>query len=196
MESRRLACGFEHGEPDIFARVDVSAGRGSNAHGKMNVCAVPAGDDDSGLACHSCVDRILCQSHAVNPVLRAGRDAANDVAWVDVFEVDLGLALAEILVDPLFEVDADVLQFLVSGGVAFFAGTEQILPCTFGDDDDGMSAFVDAEAEVLEKSVVAVESEWDFGDQDAVDLAAGNGSGGRDESGVAPHEFDQAYSIS
>ena len=69
----------------------------------MDEALVPAGDHHAGLARHPGVDGVATQIQAENPVLGRGRHTADDIARVDVFEVELDVLLLEVTVDPVLE---------------------------------------------------------------------------------------------
>ena len=102
----------------------------------MNVAIVPASHDQSCLAGHAGVDGGLTEAHAVGAILRRSGDTANHVAWVNILERELRLALLKILFDFLLEKNADVSKALVSGRVGSGSFNE-ILAGALGDDDDG-----------------------------------------------------------
>ena len=69
-------------------------------------------------------------------------DAADDVAGVDVFEVQLHRMAFEMLLDALFQIEADVLESDVAGlvGAAAILGLDVFLACPFGNDNHGVAA--------------------------------------------------------
>ena len=68
-------------------------------NGQMDEVAVPAGDEHGSFSGHGSMDCSLRKSHAVAAILRRCRDAADDVAGVDVFEVQFQLVRLEMLLD-------------------------------------------------------------------------------------------------
>ena len=98
-----LAGEFHHRAPKIAVRIDLPATPGNEAHRQMDEALVPAGDHHAGLARHPGVDGVATQIQAENPVLGRGRHTADDIARVDVFEVELDVLLLEVTVDPVLE---------------------------------------------------------------------------------------------
>jgi hypothetical protein len=76
----------------------------------MHQMAVPASDDQFGFACHTGMDGVPSQKAAEYTVIGIGRQAADHVARVNVFDVYIDLFCLEMLADGVFQVDADILQ--------------------------------------------------------------------------------------
>ena len=135
---------------------------------------------------------------AEDAVAGVGGDAADEVAGVDVLEVDSDAVGLEVGLDrdrsrkcrcrrDLRLPEASRCWSLVG---------EQVLPGAFGDDDDGvMPLSCRRFGEGIEESAGTVEGERDLGDEAEVDILAGEGGAGGDEAGVAAHELDQADAV-
>ena len=80
----------------------------------MNIAIVPAGYDQPGLARHPRVDGRLTKTHAVGAILRRRRNAANHITGIDIFERQLCLALAKLILNLALEKDTDVSKTLIS----------------------------------------------------------------------------------
>ena len=63
----------------------------------MDEALVPAGDDHASLACHGGVDGVAAEIITKDAILGRGWHAADDVAGVDVFEIELGFFRFEVL---------------------------------------------------------------------------------------------------
>ena len=172
--ARRLAGRLEERKPEIAAGINGSAGRSGYTDRKMNVAIVPASHDQSCLAGHAGVDSGLTEAHAVGAILRRSGDTANHVAWVDILERELRLALLKIIFDFLLEKNADVSKALVPGRVGSGSFNE-ILAGALGNDDDGVPALHDSLSELFEQAVITLEREGHFGNKHAIGIAAGDG---------------------
>lgn len=157
-------------------------------NGNMDESIVEQADDEAGLAGHGGVNGVACETVAENGVLGVGHQAADDVAGVDVADVDGRLTCGKVLAEAVAKEDADVGVEDVAGGVggSGFAGDE-VLAGAFSDNDDSMAILREALFEDSEQTARAFEIEWDFGDQDVIDFAACQGGRGGDEAGVAAH---------
>ena len=57
---------------------------------------VPAADDELGFSGHAGVDGVASQETAKDAVVGIGRQAANHVTGIDVFDVDIDFFITEI----------------------------------------------------------------------------------------------------
>lgn len=154
----RLAGGLKKGEPKITARINRSpCGRG-DADGKMDITVVPSSDDQSGLARHTGVHGRLTKAHAVGPVLRRGRNAANHITGVDIFESQLCPALAKIVLDSSLEENADVSKTLVPRRIRP-RSFDQVLSGAFSNNHHRVIALDYSLSELLEKAVITLQRE-------------------------------------
>jgi hypothetical protein len=140
------------------------------------------------------VDGCLTKAHAVGTILRRGRNTANHVAGIDVFESTLRLALAKVILNLALEKNADVSETLVPGRVGP-GGFNHVLPGTLGHNDQGVAASNDALPQLLEKAVITLQCERHFRNKHAVGITAGNRCGAGDEARMAAHQLDQANAI-
>ena len=114
---RGLAGGFHHRAPEVAGGIHLAAAAGDQAHRQVDEALVPAGDDHAGLARHAGVHGVAAEIEAENPVLGRGRNAADDITRIDVFEIELDLLLLEMADDPVLEKQADVGVEFVARGV-------------------------------------------------------------------------------
>lgn len=74
----------------------------------MDEAIVEKSDDETGLAGHGGVDCVACETVAENSVLGIGHLTADDVAGVDVPNVDGCLTRGKVLAEAVTKEDADV----------------------------------------------------------------------------------------
>ena len=78
---------------------------------------MPAADEHVCLAGHRGVDGVLCETQAVHVVLRGSRHATDEITRVDVLEIERNPPLLEERRDLVFQMQSDVAQLAVAGGV-------------------------------------------------------------------------------
>ena len=192
----RLAGAFQHALPDVALGVHDLALADGQRYRQVDEAAVPDADDHAGAAGHGGMDGGVGEPQAENRIGRAGRNAADEVARVDVFDGAGEMDLFEVGGDVGAQEGADVLKFHVAGGVRL-AGValEQFLPGALGDHDDGVFAAIEALVETIEEAVFAFHHDRHFGDQHKVDVAHGQRRKTGDEAAMAAHEFDEADAV-
>ena len=66
---------------------------------------------------HSGVDGIRAEPLAINCIVGIGGRAANDIAGVDISNIDLDIFVFEMLGDFIFQENADICENLIAGGI-------------------------------------------------------------------------------
>ena len=113
LHAGRLSRCFENPEPDISFRIDFPAGNDCR-QGKMNVSIVSQGNQQTCLAGHRRMNRILSQRAAIDAVLSVGRNGTYHIAWFNVFQIDFKIFFFEIFFDGFFQKKPDILQTDIS----------------------------------------------------------------------------------
>ncbi len=86
------------------------------------------------------MDGVVAQQQAIGRVIGVGRQAADDVAGVDVLQIDGHAQLLEVGDDGLAQEKADVAQFDIAGSVGARLAADEVLPRALGHGNDGMAA--------------------------------------------------------
>ena len=114
----------------------------------MDEMVVPETDEYVGFSCHACVNCFAGQLFAEQAVGGIGRDAADVVAGIEILDAGWHLLGIEVFGDLLFKKRANVAQAPVTRGIELLAlGLKQMLPGSFGDDNDRMLSGFDSAAE-------------------------------------------------
>ena len=115
-----LACLYDDVAPEVAFGVDEVSATDGEGDGDVDVLFVEHGDEEAGAAAHGGVGGVGAESRAVDGVVGVGCAAADDVARVDVFEVeDDAIAFCE-FDEFVFEEDADVVEDFVARGIDGF----------------------------------------------------------------------------
>ncbi len=162
----------------------------------MDENIVPEADQHIGLAGHGRMHGMAGELVAEQAVAGVGGRAADDVAGVDVADLDGNPFGGEISRNALAQENADILGPDVARGVArrWFV-RHQVLPGALGDHHHRVLARQDAPLQGGQKTVLAVELERDFGDQREIDLLARHTGAGGNEAGIATHQLDHADAV-
>ena len=108
--NRGLARGGEDRRPKLALEIDLSPALTGHRDRHMDIRMVPGADHHVGPARHAGVDRPTGQVVAKELIGDRGRHAADDVAGIDVLEVDRPAASGEVVEDLLAEPLADVVE--------------------------------------------------------------------------------------
>ena len=138
------------------------------------------------------VARVLIAQHAV---LGIRRHAPDDVAGIDVFQVDRDSLLLEVRRDPVLQEQPDVLVKHIARCVLLHRTGQQVLPRALRDDNQRVAAFQNALLERRKEPRLALQLERHFGDEREVDLLARQRRHRRDEARIAAHQADQADAV-
>ena len=115
-----MACLYDDVAPEVAFGVDEVSATDGEGDGDVDVLFVEHGDEEAGAAAHGGVGGVGAESRAVDGVVGVGCAAADDVARVDVFEVeDDAIAFCE-FDEFVFEEDADVVEDFVARGIDGF----------------------------------------------------------------------------
>ena len=117
---------FEHGTPQPRTDVELAALFGDEIQRDVDVTIHDLGNNHFSPTRHGCVDGMLAEETAIDPVVGIGRDGTDDVAWVDVFDAD-GHFPVEIIDDGRPQQAPHVGQHGIPGGVAGFVPLEEVL---------------------------------------------------------------------
>ena len=117
---------FEHGTPQPRTDVELASLFGAELQRDMDVTIHDLGNNHFSPARLGCVDGMLAEETAIDPVVGIGRDGTDDVAWVDVFDAD-GHFPVEIIDDGRPQQAPHVGQHGIPGGVAGFVSLEEVL---------------------------------------------------------------------
>ena len=142
LKTRRLAGDLHDGLPEFARGVHLTAAVDDKVDGHVDIAAVPPADQHGRLARHGGVHGVLGQPRTVNIVLSGGRDAANGVARVNVFEGGFNAQFLKVGRDPIPQINADIFELLVAGGV-HTGLADEILARALGHDDNGVFAQVE-----------------------------------------------------
>ena len=108
---------------------------------------------------------------------------------------------AEVTGDARAQPWAHVDQAFIAGGVGGAAGhlahlgLHEVLAGSLGDDDDGVTAALEAAAEDLQQTTVALQLERYLGDEHKIHIAHGQRGVAGDEAGVAAHQLHQPDAV-
>ena len=192
-----LACCTLDDGPEFSLRIHTSLDRSNHRDGDVDKLIVPETDYHACFSSHSRMDCVSGKEIAKDAVVAICRSTTDGVAWVDILQRNRDIDFLEVTTDLIFEEQSDIVVKQVTRGIVvglvFF---EQVLPCPFSDDDQGMASSFDSFAEDVQETVFTFQGKLDLGNQREIDLLAGNGRAGSDETGVSAHDFDQSDSIS
>lgn len=176
--------------PEVAFRFDEISSSDGQFDGDVDVLFVEHGDEETGSSAHGGVSGMSAESGAIDGVIGVCGGASDDVAWVDIFEVNFDVIAFREFFEPISEVDADIVEDFIAGGVNGVGGFKDILPGAFGDEDDGMMPSCESFFKAFPEAAGAFDSEGDFGDEDIVDVIGGEGGIGGDEAGFSAHDLD------
>ena len=83
---RKLTCRFDHRTPQIALRIHLFARFYRELIG-THIMSMRATDRRSGFPCHRGMNGILCESHAIDSILRGGGHPSHHVTWTDVLKL-------------------------------------------------------------------------------------------------------------
>src|SRR6516165_4366716 len=117
LKPRWLAGRRQNCFPPRAIGLDVLFVRDQHFDWDMNVRIVQQSDNQAGFARHSRVHGVAGVEIAKDRIGRISRTTADDVARVKVPHMDWNASLLEILFDLLPEIESDVFQLDVAGGI-------------------------------------------------------------------------------
>lgn len=192
-------CGLTSLDDDIAPEVAFRFDEVSSSDGQfdrhVDVLFVEHGDEETGTAAHGSVCGVRAESGAIDGVVRISGGASDDVAWVDIFEVNFDVIAFCKFFETISEVDTDIVEDFITGGVNGVRGFKDILPCAFGDEDDGVMTSCQTVFEAFPETAGTLDGEGDFGYEDVVDVIGGESGIGGDEARFSAHDFDQSETI-
>lgn len=84
----------------------------------MDETAVPATDEHFSPATHRGMHGVMSQPETVDAVERVRRDTANQVAGVDILEIQFNSLSLKVGIDPVFQKQTDVTKSCIARGVS------------------------------------------------------------------------------
>ena len=114
IQLRWLARVLQHRVPQFAVRIEPPPASRDEVQRQMHVRAMPAADQHIRLAGHRGVDRVLREAQAVHVILCGRGHAADQIARVDVFEVERNPPPLEERCDPVLQVQSDDAQLAVA----------------------------------------------------------------------------------
>ena len=113
-EGRRLTSRFQNRHPQVAIRVDLIAFSNREWNRDMDKAAVPSTDDHFRAAAHGCVNGVMRQSQAVNAVEWIRGHASDEIAGINVFEIQFDPLIGEVGVDSIFQEQTNVTELCIS----------------------------------------------------------------------------------
>ena len=138
----RLTCAGEHVTPEPSLGLYLPPSRNGHGNGHVRELALPAADYHVGSPRHCRMNRVVSQHQAKGGVVRTRGHAPNRVARVNVFQVEFGAGLLEVLNNVVLQIQSHVTEPNVSRRVPLSCGLNEILPRSFSHDDDRMAATI------------------------------------------------------
>lgn len=115
-----LTCLYDDIAPEVAFGIDEVSATDGEGDGDVDVLFVEHGDEEAGAAAHGGVGGVGTESRAVDGVVGIGGATADDVARIDVFEVESDAIAFGEFDEFVFEEDADVVEHFVARGIDGF----------------------------------------------------------------------------
>ena len=153
---------------------------------------MPPANQHVGLSGHSRMNSILCEARAIYIVLRRGRYASYSIAWINVFQVHFNPALAEKIVDFVFQKDSYISQSPVSRSIRFaLIDLHDVLTSSFRRDDDDVLPMSQPVSQFFKQSTRPFKPKRNFGNKAEIYVLPGQRGLTGDKSRIAAHELHQ-----
>ena len=157
---------------------------------------MPAAHHHLRAARHCGMHGVLRKPEAIDTIVGIGPHAADQIARVDVLEIQLHARRREVLRDPGSQQQADVVEFPVAGGIEAGPGIgDQVLAGSFRSHDHGMAAPFDSFEQVVEQTVRTVQLKGHLRDEHIVGVGLGERRVAGDEAGMAAHQLHEAHAV-
>ena len=135
---------------------------------------------------------------AVDAIRGRCQYAADDIARIDIFQRDFAIGALVVVGDAFAQEHADILQLRIAalvGARGVGVVGHQLLGRAFRDYDHGVAFACQYPIEIAEHAAFAFQSSLDLGDEHQVHVGGCECCLTGDETGVPPHQFDQADAV-